>query len=462
MNVEFQSDEELSLSLQHYLEVKFQNKKDSILKLDDFLCALYSLKHIPSEHDYIRRVAQVAFERYLGIINGYEPPYLIIKRNAVNKDEILDDRPNFVIVFGAESIYFQDTISAITLDNLRCGNSVNVLGTHIEWLSDSYRCINRALLVDEMGIVKEIAFKEPVPINIVQILHLPTEHEIYIHKKLSKRFYEANIYQINPYEDSAERADDKSYTHKLLYKHNITSPDHVLIPKNTSSQYLITILKSFNKNSLVVLPNKGTEGQKVERFDLSNNKEITENSPIIKYLQDEILPYDDAVIREMRGNVRYSDGSKYLNVTIRINVFWNGTRFVAESGYAQLAKDENTFPASRGRGGSIIDINRAFSNLCYFKDNAWKKIILSEDDIDRVKLLAEHSAFAINEGLDTRNFLKAMGIDIILEVSEEIEPIILEINPRPAGLSYSSEITGISEKSTALMVSTAIFNLFNI
>jgi len=459
MNTELQSDEELSLSLQHYLEAKFQNKSDGFLNLDDFLDALYSLKYIPFDYYYIRRVAQVGFERHLGIIKGYEPPYLVIKGNAVSKHEILSDRPNFVIVFGAESIYFQDTISAIALDNLRCGNIVNVLGAHIEWLSSDYRYINRALLVDKTGIVKEVAFKEPIPINIVQILHLPLEHEIYIHKKLSEYFYEANIYQINPYENSSERADDKSQTHELLYKHNIKSPDHILIRKNTSSRYIISILKDFNKGSLVVLPNKGTEGQKVEKFDLPNNKEITENSPIIKYLQDEILPYDDALIRETRGNVRYFNGCEYLNVTFRINVFWNGNRFVSESGYAQLAKDENTFPASRGRGGTIIDINRAFGSLFYFEDNIWKKLILSEGDIDKIKLLAERSAFAINDGLDAKKLLKAMGVDIILEVREGVIPIILEINPRPAGLSHSFKITGVYGQSSALMVSTALFDL---
>lgn len=462
MNTELQNDEELSLSLQKYLEITFQNKRNSSLKLNDFLYALYSLKDISSDHDYMLRVAQVGYERHIGIVSGYEPPYLIIKKNAVNKDEVLGDRLNFVIVFGAESIYFQDTISAIALDNLRCGNIVNVLGVHIEWLSNDYRYINRALLVGETGIVKEIAFNNPVPLNIVQILHLPTKNEIHIHKELSKHFREANIYQINPYENASERADDKSYTHKLLYQHNIISPDHIIIPKNSLPRNITSILRNFNKNSVVVLPNKGTEGQKVEKFDLPNNVEITENTPIVKYLQDHILPYDDAIIREKRGNVKYFNGSEYLDVTFRVNVFWNGIRFIAESGYAQLAKDEHTFPASRGRGGSIIDINKSFGNLYYFRNNTWKKLMLSEDDIDKIKSSAENSAFAINDGLDVKNFLKAMGIDVILEVDERVNPILLEINPRPAGLSCSYKVAGISEHASVLMVSTELFRIFNV
>ena len=459
MNTALQSDEELSLSLQKYLEVKFQDKKDISLKINDFLHALYSLKDITLDYNYILRLAQVGYERHLGIINGYEPPYLIIKKNAINKDEVLGNRLNFVIVFGAETIHFQDTISAITLDNLRCGEIVNVLGARIEWLSNDFRHINRALFVDETGIVKETAFNQLVPIDIVQILHLPLEYEIYLHKQLSKRFHSADIYQINPYKNASERADDKSYTHKLLYRHNIASPDHVIVPRNASSQSITSILKRFNKNPLVVLPNKGTEGRKVEKFDLP--KEIAENTNIIKYLQDEILPYDDAIIREMRGNVRYFNGSEYLNITFRINVFWNGIKFIAESGYAQLAKDESTFPASRGRGGSIVDINKAFGNLFYFRNKNWKKLMLSKEDVDKIKSSAGNSALAVNEGLETRNFLKAMGIDIILEVKEEIIPIVLEINPRPAGMSFSSEITGISEKPSNLLVSTELFKIFH-
>lgn len=459
MNTALQSDEELSLSLQKYLEETFQDKKDTSLKINDFLHALYLLKDITLDFNYLLRLAQIGYERHLGIINGYEPPYLIIKKNAINKNEVLGDLLNFVIVFGAETIHFQDTISAITLDSLRCGEIVNVLGARIEWISNDFRHINRALLVDETGIVKETAFNQLVPINVVQILHLPLEHEIYLHKQLSKRFHYADIYQINPYENAAERADDKSYTHKLLYRHNITSPDHIIVPRNATSQFIISILKRFNKNPLIVLPNKGTEGQKVEKFDLP--KEITENTAIIKYLQDEILPYDDAIIREMRGNVRYFNGSEYLNIAFRINVFWNGIKFIAESGYAQLAKDESTFPASRGRGGSIIDINKAFGNLYYLMNGNWKKLMLSKEDIDKIRSSAENSAFAVNEELEAKNFLKAMGIDIILEVEEEIVPIVLEINPRPAGMSFSSEITGISEQPSNLVVSTELFKIFH-
>ncbi len=382
--------------------------------------------------------------------------------------ELLADRLNYVVIFGAESIYFQDTIHALATDSSDSGG-VNVLGAHIDWISSNGKSIMRALAVGKDGLVKEMAFEEPVTIHVAQILHLPLKHERQLHRKLSIWFRDRGIPQINPYEGGSERADDKAWTHDLWdrYGQNISSPGHVLIPQHNSPEEIARKLNAFIQNArkwdLVVQPNRGTEGRKVEKFAIGECPKP--QSPIVRYIKDHILPEDDAIVREQRGNVRYMDSASgsFLNVALRINVAWNGSELVAESGYAQIAKDEGTFPASRGRGGSIIDINDAIANLYYQADGRWIRLIPADQDVAAMRTAAINAAYGLNAGLDLDRYLKFVGIDILLEAEHtganalNVIPVVLEANPRPAGLSQSSEIIGVSARKAHLRVSKEIF-----
>lgn len=393
------------------------------------------------------------------------------------RDKLIGHRINYVIIYGAESIFFKDTIHAFTVDSC-CSYRVNVLGTRIEWLSADGKGVKRALFMDETGFIKEMAFDEPVPIHIAQILHLPLKREQQMHRELSDHFQKRDIPQINPYETS-KRADNKAWTHKLWaqYDQKIISPRYVLIQQESPEnifESLQSFVKETGKVDIVVQPNKGTEGRKVERFSMENGLR-TDLLPVLEYIREQVLPEDDAIVREKRGNAGYS--KHYLNIAFRINVAWNGLEFVAESGYAQVAKDETTFPASRGRGGQIIDINEALADLYYPKlwkslskfngtfpkfhrDKTWVRLIPTGEDIARMKDAAVSAVYALNAGLNVRDYIKLIGIDILLEVdgnADSINPVVLEANPRPAGLNHSSEIVGISSKKPQTRISTGIF-----
>jgi hypothetical protein len=424
-----------------------------------------------SDRDYLNRIAQVAHERHAAESVARDVPTLTIVPTPLTRRqtyELLESRLNYVVIFGAESIYFQDTIHALAADSSDSGR-VNVLGAHIDWISPDGASIKRAFAVDKDGLVKEVAFEEPVSIHIVQILHLPIKHEHQLHRKLSIHFRDRGIPQINPYEGGSERADDKAWTHALWdqYGRNIVSPGYVLIPQHSSPEEIAGKLNAFirgaYKSDLVVQPNRGTEGCKVEKFAIGTD--LKPQSPVVRYIKDHILPEDDAIVREQRGNVRCKDSSSgsLLNVVFRINVAWNGSEFIAESGYAQMAKDEETFPASRGRGGSIIDINDALANLHYQADGRWIRLIPADQDVAAMKTAAIDASYGLNAGLDLDMYLKFVGIDILLEAeytemnAVNILPVVLEANPRPAGLSQSSEIIGVSARKPHPRVSTEIF-----
>ena len=469
-STEAMPDEDISIVLQRYLAAEVQLRKSADPAAPaNFLEMLLSAnvgRQIPSDRDYLTRIAQVAYERYTARHIDENAPTVTIVLAPLTKrriNELLGIRPNYAMVFGAESIYFQDTVHALALDS-HCHGGVNVLGVHTDWIAPDGRNVRRALLIDETGIVKEMAFAELVPVHIVQILHLSLKNEQKIHRELSLRFCNAGIPQINPYADSSERADNKACTHALWekYEREIASPKYVLIPQGNSweeiSQCLGSLAEAMDKSELVVQTNRGTEGYMVEKFNIRAASGL---DFALSYIRDRVLSEDDAIVREKRGNVRYRDESlaSLLNVTFRVNVAWNGSDFVAESGYAQIAKDDTTFAASRGRGGRIMDINEALSNLYCARDGKCVRFIPADGDVAAMKNAAIRAADALNAGLSVGNYLKLMGIDILLEVDKNgsLTPVVLEANPRPAGLSYSSKIMGISCQKPQPQISMEIF-----
>ena len=477
--------EDISVRLQHYVEAEVQrgNIRDPVgpARILDLLLSSMSNAELcsPAEREsilcpgYLQRIAQVAHERYAACSIVQDVPTMIIVPEPLTRQQtgdLLGSRLNYVLVFGAESIYFQDTVHAFSVDS-RCFGGVNVLGSHFHWLSSDGRSATRALVVDETGVVKELAFEEPVPVNIVQILHLPLNRERQTHKELSLYFRNRGIRQVNPYDDSSERADDKAWTHRLWdqYGQKIVSPKHVLILQDSSPEEIVGrlrfLVENTGKQDLVAQTNGGTEGYKVEEFSGISAERLDSSSPIVAYVEDQVLPEDDAIVREMRGNVRYKSrpSGPLLALAFRVNVAWNGSGFVAESGYAQVAKDTSTFPASRGRGGTIVDINEALTSLYYPMGGRWVRFIPTNEDVAAMKGAATRAARGLNAGLDVEDYLKHMGIDILLEVEESkadtisVVPVALEANPRPAGLSQSSEIIGISDENPQPRISTEIF-----
>ncbi len=442
------------------------------------------LAGILSDRGYLKRIAEITVERLRG---GPEAPALRIAPKPLTGydiKELLEEGLNFGLIFGAEPIYFQDTVLAFQADETRSrphqARKVNVLGVHVGWLTESGEA-TRSLLVDKTGLVKEVQFEEAVPLHVVQTLHLPRIGEILLHQRVSQLFENKRTDQINPYGASA-RADDKAWTHRLWEQYpedKILTPTSQLIARTGTVQQALTSLRTFVKKigkrqglqvlGVVLQPNKGTEGFMVERFEVDSARiyEIDEDHPAVQHLMA-LLKEDDALIREEKGDVRfYSDETPeerskgYRRVALRINVTWDGSRFFAESGYAQVSRDTQTFAASRGRGGSIVDIDEALLSLYYPRDGAWAKFIPTELDITRIKQAAVNALQALNKRLPEKGYLKMAGIDIVLEVEdaeERIQPVVLEANPRPAGLSHLREIQEMSGEKPKPMISTKLFN----
>lgn len=441
--------------------------------------------------EYIKRVMEVEEERKRG---GKDAPSLKMSPWKMSPSEVknlLGEKRNMGLIFGAESIYFQDTVQAMHVEEMYSAmsavtgcssNGVNVLGVHMGWLSSGSRKAMRALLVDETGLVKDVSFEEPLELHVVQILHLPKERERELHRRISVALEKEGIEILNPYASSS-RADDKNLTHEFWLRYRgetmLDFPMHCLIPSSYGMKRVVSRVKCFLRKlksergsvaSIVVQPNKGTEGDKVKSFsmNLDDIQSAEETHPLVTYVTKFIHPEDDAILREERGNVKFSrkDSAGFRNITLRINTLWNGKNFVAESGYAQVSPSESEFVASRTQGGEIVPLSEALMNMYYYREKKWVRCFSMQQEIDEMRRAAAGALEALNCGLSEGDYLKSAGVDMVLEVWPALSiaqsitrrvglsrgssrekphayallPVLLEINPRPAGLALSYPI----------------------
>ena len=118
-------------------------------------------------------------------------------------------------------------------------------------------------------------------------------------------------------------------------------------------------------------------------------------------------------------------------LALRLNVGCDGVHWRVESGYAQLGSHANS-PASRGRGGAIIALAQLEHNLVYQNKGHWQPLCLDQNFWHETTTRAESAAAAFAN-------LLLVGLDIIIDLGDDGQPsaLLLEANPRPAGLCHA-------------------------
>jgi len=399
-------------------------------------------------------------------------PELLSPDRAV---DLLGAGPRLAVVFAAEAELFQSTVHQLQLDadaaaRDRDVTRVSALGVHTDWRSPDCWHATSALLVDFDGLVSQRAFERPMRVDVAWTLHLPLDGEKELHAAISRDCERSGLLQVNPYRAS-ERADDKLCSHRLWMRclsegsDTFALPAATTIPRDASADEAIADIESFAQRldlpaTIIAQPNSGTEGQQIAaaRVSESDLGALDERHSLVRHLCDVVLPTDDALVREERGNIRLSD---LRRVAFRINVAWSGSEFVAESGFAQVAPDPEAVVVSRGREGAIADLSECLADLHCQVDDSWRRFVPSDDDIATLRHAAEAAAGSLNVDLEEDDYLKHMGIDMVLEVdpdSGKLTPVLLEANARPAGLNQSTALRGISPEPSRLHVTTALFD----
>ena len=87
----------------------------------------------------------------------------------------------------------------------------------------------------------------------------------------------------------------------------------------------------------------------------------------------------------------------------------------------------------------MISPHQALTNLYRAEADQWHRYILTPQDKAYIKAVAEQAAWALNAGLREEDYLKLIGMDMLLDVDAngKLIPLVLEANPRPSGLAHS-------------------------
>jgi len=312
-----------------------------------------------------------------------------------------------------------------------------VIGIHADWLDENLHAKRCIYNISDSEQLIESSFTDPIRIDSVHFLAVSPE----FHQLWSERFAKNDIHQVNPYQ-SALKADDKFSCYCQLNNLSVPSPKASLIKQSEIStlddQALIdrcnTIFSSIFENeadqeiTLVVQPNKGTEGRGVKTFSgpLNWSAFLATHPELPDYIK-EIARNDDVLLRRGIQNVKILDDltDKAVFFDIRVNVI-NGRM---ESGFLMLAPPDAVI-ASPEQGGHVLECKIGAQWMLSAPEHAapfkWDQTLWTE-----IQNVAQKTALPFID-------CGVVGIDIRLEWrNHRIVAWVLDINPRPAGLAHS-------------------------
>ena len=350
------------------------------------------------------------------------------------KPLLYNSSKNFTLIFGNIRNYFRNAIWELMQDieefNIINNSNLNLITSHITWLKlkENNFVIKRAMIKYKNGLL-EVPLHNEIEVKIAIILSLPFLEEVKLHQILASALESKGVILVNPAKSSL-RADDKLISHKLFEKYKINSPSYVFVARSFNIGKIDYYLNKLKANEVVVKPVHGTEGWGVKYFKINHDEK--KRNEIKDYVM-KLLKYDDVLIEEFRGNITFRN----RKVTIRVVVSWNGRTFDIESGYAIVAGENNSI-ATVSQGGQVCNINQVLSHLEYHGNI----LSISKSLLRQLKEFCTKVARAINDNLLPQDFLKYMGIDLVLEYRDgKILPVVLEVNSRPSGLTYLTTIT---------------------
>jgi len=318
----------------------------------------------------------------------------------------------------------------LLVDALSAG--VQAVGAHERWVGEGM--LHRAILLDaEADRLREVNLDPPAPVASAQVLSLDLIREAASHQLIERAL--PGVPFANPYA-GAGFLDDKAWTAITWANAGLQVPAFLSFAPGTSDAALRTALAAWlcaRAPKLVVKPADGTEGRGVALVDFS---QAVGRAACFTRL-NRLIAHGPALVMEERGLLRYASPWGPVRFTVRLNVCWDGARAWGESGCAQAAADSSGI-ASAGRGGRVMPLVEVWTHLqrpdgLPFPTNieAWQAVTGA----------AEAGAAALAEALGP-SMPRLIGIDLLLDVDgDRLVPVLLEANPRPAGMSHACFVT---------------------
>ena len=352
---------------------------------------------------------------------------------------VLHGKRNHAVIF-ADAILFHHefyplAVDAYVRDAERFGAPrTNVVGAHVDWLSPD-GMLKRILFLDaDHHCFREADLVSPIHADSAQF-HSLGSNEQTLHQQWSDR---SLCPQVNPYGPSS-LADDKAATLVGWSALGVDVPAFVKVAAGDSAGAW-RFAKAYRE--LVVKPNQSTEGDGVAYFNVGQNNFAAD---FAKHLV-RCWHQGDALVQQRRDGLIFADprsGTRH-NLVLRLNLAVAGDGYQVASGYAQIAVDTGQ-PAAASQGGRIVSPLEILDGLRLRTDSASPVFKLQCQDWMRICDQAIWAA-GLFRGL------MLVGIDVLLDVDLDgnIMPVLLEANPRPAGLCHSRLLDGYPDSCPAL------------
>lgn len=374
------------------------------------------------QRGWVSRVAQLAYDGLLG--EAVSPELLVapapLAPNAVAA--LLAGRIIHAVVCG-ELVGFANELFPLVVDARGVSDgAIHVIGVHGDWLQDT-GAASRAILYDDVhDVFIESELTERLQLDSVQFLYLGQAHEQERHQRLSEQL--KGRLQLNPFQ-AARVADSKWNTYELLRAAGVPTPQTMRVtaamPAIEWTAEVTAFCHECAIGGLVVQPDCGTEGAGVGFFScLATGAPEPEAIEHIERLQS----VGDVVVRAPIKGLRFREGQASYSADLRVNVAFDGERYLAESGYLQVAGDPDAFASSVGRGGRIVPLS----------GGALSGLGISNEQRGPILETACRAAEAFAKG---GHRLGLLGVDLKVKKAESgLSAWVLDVNPRPAGLSY--------------------------
>jgi len=369
--------------------------------------------------------------------------------------EELPGRFQHALVVG-ELQFATEEIFPLILDayghDLRCFGEVmlNVIGVHQSWLNESGEATRLIYYNHARRELLECELAQPLKFQSCQCLYLGRE-ETRLHEALGGKL--SAIMQVNSYELSSF-CDDKYRTATVLQEEGVRTPKAAIVSGERAGALCEVLADAGldNCTSLVVQPNRGTEGAGAAVLQLNRGDagSLIALEAYVAQLFEQGC--QQVLIRERIDGVRLIAEEISLATSTRINVCWDGNRGHAESAYVQIAGPSLPEIASVGRGGAIVTLSQ----------DIMATVGITHDELSLLRCAASAAVVAVVRAVNPAEAVALLGVDVLLERTEKGSfAWILEINSRPAGLSHSDLLDTCEPGVSAVMFETLLRRLIS-
>ena len=378
-----------------------------------------ALKHCPT---YRKRLGELVVEAHMS--QPLAPELCIAPRPlaASQLRALLPGLHNHAVLFAATPLFTHEfyplAVDAFSYDSERQGSAFfNVLGIHLDWI-ETTGYVHRVIALDfESNRLVEAALQHPLPIHSVHFICLGT-NERTLHQRWSASL---SMPQVNP-AATATLSDDKCATARAWSAMGLEIPP-LLTVESCDTGAVARFIAAHGE--VVIKPNFATEGRDIAYLQDPEDFETYSRT---------IPPEQNTLLQARRDRVFFKDMQTQVvrTLALRLNVGSDGVHRRVDSGYAQLGAHARA-PASRGiDGGTIVALAALQDGLVYQSGGHWQSLRLGEDFWCEAFARAERGAALFAE-------LLLVGIDLIIDIDENGQPsaLLIEANPRPAGLSHA-------------------------